>query len=184
MLRISAITSCLLLAVTVNLFPQAVPEKTSPPVARPADVADPDAIIAALYNVISGPAGQPRDWNRFRSLFAAGARLVPVARNAQTGEIGSIVLDPEGYMGRSAERLEKNGFYEKEIARRTERFGTMLHAFSTYESRHKAEDASPFARGINSIQLYHDGKRWWIVTVMWQAETPEYQLPRQYLRTP
>ena len=39
--------------------------------ARPADVASIDAIMRAVYEVISGPAGQKRDWNRMRSLFTA-----------------------------------------------------------------------------------------------------------------
>ena len=46
-----------------------------PPPAKPADVASPDAILAATYDVISGPATQKRDWDRFRSLFIPGARL-------------------------------------------------------------------------------------------------------------
>jgi len=183
MVRIPVTTLCLLL-VTVGVgFSQAAAEKSAPLSARDADVATPDAIIAALYDVISGPAGKPRDWDRFRSLFAPGARLIPTTRNAQTGDVGTIVLDPEGYIKRAAARLEKDGFHEKEVARRTERFGNILHAFSTYESRHRAEDPTWFARGINSIQLYSDGKRWWIVTVFWQAESPEVQLPPQYLGT-
>ncbi len=158
----------------------ATQEKPAPPTANPADVASPDAILAALYDVISGPPGK-RDWDRFRSLFAPGARLIPTRRDAQSGEIRTLVLDPEGYVSRSAPYLEQNGFFEKEVARRTERFGAILHAFSTYESRHKADDLAPFARGINSIQLYFDGKRWWVVTIFWQAESPEYPLPKEYL---
>ena len=179
--RVFAVVPSLLLVMTGNPFPRGIQEKPAVVSARPADVSDPDGIIAALYGVISGPAGQPRDWDRFRSLFAPGARLIPTFRNSQTGEIGTISLDPEGYIKRSAPRLEKEGFQEKEIARRTERFGNILHAFSTYESRHAAEDVTPFSRGINSIQLYFDGKRWWIVTVLWQSESPENQLPEQYL---
>ena len=175
---------CLLIFMTANLFAQGVPEKQATVTARPLDVADPDRIIAALYEVISGPAGQPRDWDRFRSLFAPGARLIPIFPNERTGETVSTVLDPEGYIKRAAPRLEKEGFHEKEILRRTERFGNIMHAFSTYESRHSAEDATAFSRGINSIQLYSDGKRWWIITVLWQAESPENQLPAKYLPAP
>ena len=39
------------------------------PVAKPADVSSPEAILNACYSVISGPQGQPRDWDRMRSLF-------------------------------------------------------------------------------------------------------------------
>lgn len=78
--------------------------------------------------------------------------------------------------------MEKNGFFEREIARRTETFGNIAHAFSTSEARHKADDAKPFSRGINSIQLMNDGKRWWIVTIFWQDEDEKAPLPEKYLK--
>jgi len=142
-----------------------------------------DSIVAALYDVISGPAGQKRNWDRFRSLFVPGARLIPTGRNPQTGEVASRVRTPEEYITRSAPLLEQNGFFEREISRRTESFGNIAHLFSTYESRHKAEDEKPFARGINSIQLMNDGKRWWVVTIFWQGEDDKTPLPAEYLRT-
>jgi hypothetical protein len=148
--------------------------------ANPADVKSMDAILAALYDVISGPAGKKRDWDRFRSLFVAGARLIPAAKRPD-GVFEARVLDPEGYVIRSAPFLEKQGFYEREIARKVESFGHITHVFSTYDSRHEATDKTPFARGINSIQLLNDGKRWWIVTVYWDSERPDNPLPPQYL---
>jgi hypothetical protein len=156
---------------------------TQTPAADPKDVATMDSIIAALYDVISGPAGQKRNWDRFRSLFVPGARLIPTGRNPQTGEVLSRVRTPEEYITRSAPLLEQNGFFEREISRRTEKFGNIAHLFSTYESRHKAEDEKPFARGINSIQLMNDGKRWWVVTIFWQAEDDKTPLPAEYLKT-
>jgi hypothetical protein len=153
------------------------------PPADPKDVATMDSIVAALYEVISGPAGQKRNWDRFRSLFVPGARLIPTGRNPQTGEVASRVRTPEEYITRSAPLLEQNGFFEREISRRTEQFGNIAHLFSTYESRHKAEEEKPFARGINSIQLMNDGKRWWVVTIFWQGEDDKTPLPAEYLRT-
>ena len=145
------------------------------------DVASMDAIIASLYDVISGPAGQKRDWDRMRSLFIPGARLIPTSRQQATGLIGTRVLDVEGYISASGASLEKNGFFEKEVARKTEIFGNIAHVFSTYESRRNADDVKPIARGINSIQLMNDGKRWWVVTVYWQAEGPDNPIPGKYL---
>jgi hypothetical protein len=159
------------------------PATTQTPAADPKDVATMDSIVAALYDVISGPAGQKRNWDRFRSLFVPGARLIPTGRNPQTGEVASRVRTPEEYITRSAPLLEQNGFFEREISRRTESFGNIAHLFSTYESRHKAEDEKPFARGINSIQLMNDGKRWWVVTIFWQGEDDKTPLPAEYLRT-
>jgi hypothetical protein len=148
--------------------------------ARPADVASPDAILAATYDVISGPAGQKRDWDRFRSLFAPGARLIPTGPTPD-GSIAVRTLSADDYVSRASARFESAGFYEKEIARHTEQWGHILQAFSTYESRHDAKDATPFARGINSFQLFFDGKRWWIVTIFWEAETPQTQLTKDFL---
>lgn len=184
--------------------PQATPTPAAPaaaqqaaaaaPAANPADVASVDSILAALYDVISGPAGKKRDWDRFRSLFAPGARLIPTFARRPPGtapdapltgkeEYGARAFTPEEYMERSRSILEGQGFFEREVARRTEQFGHIAHAFSTYEARHKAEDAKPFLRGVNSIQLVNDGKRWWIVTVFWEAESPLAPLPEKYLKS-
>jgi hypothetical protein len=169
--------------ISENQTPQQTPPAASAPAAaNPADVATIDTTVAALYDVISGPAGKKRDWNRFRSLFIPGARMIPTGKR-QTGAVGSTVIEPEGYITRSSSVLEEQGFFEKEVARRTETFGNIAHVFSTYEARRKAEDKDPFMRGINSIQLMNDGKRWWIVTVFWQAESPDTQLPKKYLET-
>ena len=151
------------------------------PAANPADVASMDAIIAALYNVISGPAGQKRNWDRMRSLFVPGARLIPSGPRPG-GAYGARVVTVEEYITRSAPMMEAQGFFEAEIARKTDTFGNIAHVFSTYDSRHKADDTKPFARGINSIQLLNDGKRWWILTVFWQGEDEKNPLPEKYLK--
>jgi hypothetical protein len=149
------------------------------PKASPADVQSVDAILAALYDVISGPAGQPRDWNRFRSLFVPDARLIPV-RRSKTGDRADVVpYTPEQYQERAAPLLEQ-GFFERGIHNTTERFGDIVHVFSTYESRH-TKDGEPFQRGINSIQLLKGGNRYWIVTILWDSETPATPIPAKYL---
>jgi hypothetical protein len=156
-------------------------EAPVPPAANPADVASIDAIIAAVYDVISGPAGKKRDWDRMRSLFVPGARLIPTGPR-QAGGYGSRVLTVDEYIERASGNFEKQGFYEREAARQTEQFGQIAHIFSTYESRHAPDDAKPFQRGINSIQLMNDGKRWWIVTIFWQGEDAKTPLPEKYLK--
>ena len=147
------------------------------------DVESIDAIIAATYDVISGPAGKQRDWNRERSLFYTGARLMPTATVAGRNdvELAPQILDVEGYIARVEPLFAKSGFYETEIARRVEQFGSMAHVWSTYESRDDPGDPEPFMRGINSIQLFHDGKRWWILSIYWQHESTQQPLPKQYL---
>ena len=150
------------------------------PAANPADVGSLDAIIAALYDVISGPAGQQRNWDRMRSLFIPGARLIP--SSPSPGWQGCSPRPRRGRLHRASRAdARENGFFEREISRKTDTFGTITHAFSTYESRRTKEDAKPFARGINSIQLVNDGTRWWIVTVFWDSERPNNPLPEKYL---
>ncbi|HKX83480.1 MAG TPA: hypothetical protein VJL58_04600 [Pyrinomonadaceae bacterium] len=152
--------------------------------ANPADVASVDSIIKAVYEVISGDAGKERDWDRFRSLFVEGARLIPTTgKNKDTGLIAARIITPEEYIKRSGPFLLKEGFHEREVARRVEQYGNIAHVFSTYDSKHKVSDEKPFMRGINSFQLMNDGKRWWIVTIYWQAETQENPIPKQYLKS-
>lgn len=151
--------------------------------ADPADVASIDAIIGAVYDVISGDAGQKRDWGRFRSLFHKDAKLIPSARNAETGVTAARYLTADDYIARSGPVLEGQGFHEREIARRVDLYGTMAHVFSTYAAFRKNEDKEPFMRGINSIQLMHDGKRWWLINIFWLAETPENPVPKEYLKS-
>jgi hypothetical protein len=150
---------------------------------NPADVVSIDAIIAATYDVISGPAGKKRDWDRERSLFISGARLIPTAVEAGRNDVDLApqILDVEGYIARVEPLIERQGFYEKEIVRRVEQFGRIAHVWSTYESRHDPSDAEPFMRGINSIQLFNDGSRWWIVNIYWQHESALHPLPEKYL---
>jgi hypothetical protein len=156
------------------------PQTRPAPAANPVDVRSIDAIVAAVYDVISGPAGKKRDWDRMRSLFIPGARLIPTGPRPNNS-YGSRVLTVEDYVTRGNTLFEKEGFFEKEVARRTESFGQIAHVFSTYEARHSTDDPKPFIRGINSIQLMNDGKRWWIVTIFWQAEDVQNPLPEKYL---
>jgi len=159
---------------------QPAPAAPAAPAANPADVSSPDAIIAALYDVISGAAGQKRNWDRFRSLFLPGGRLIGTGQNPQ-GVRRYRVMTPDEYVQLSGTVLERDGFFERELHRETSTFGNVLHAFSTYDSKRKLEDPQPFARGINSIQLFNDGTRWWVVTIFWDAERANNPIPARYL---
>jgi hypothetical protein len=169
--------------VVTPAAPPAAPPAAAPaasPAGRPADVATVDGIVAALYDVISGAAGQPRDWDRMRSLFAPEGRLMAVGARPE-GAYGLRAMTVDDYIARNTKAFATMGFFEREAARSTEAFGQIVHVFSTYESRHAHGDAEPFQRGINSIQLYNDGKRWWIVNVLWRAEDASLRLPERYL---
>jgi hypothetical protein len=149
--------------------------------ANPADVASIDAIITAAYDVISGPAGKKRDWDRERSLYYPGARLIPTGKPGANDVPAPQILDIDGFIAGVEPYFAEHGFFEKEIARHTEQFGHIAHVWSSYESRHNADDLKPFMRGINSIQLFYDGTRWWIVSVYWQQESPAHPVPEKYL---
>jgi hypothetical protein len=158
---------------------QAPATPPAPPPAKPADVASPDAILAATYDVISGPPGK-RDWDRFRSLFLPGARMASV-RKGKDGGLSARSFTPDEYVAIGDAYFTKNGFFEREASRHADRYANIVQIFSTYESRHDIKDPTPFARGINSFQLFFDGKRWWVVDIFWQEETPEASLPEEFL---
>lgn len=144
------------------------------------DVDSVDHIIAALYDVISGPAGQERDWDRMRYIFGENGRLSPVRIN-QDGSKQSLLWTPDDYIDKSGDWLVQNGFFEIEISRKTEQYGSLVHVFSTYEAR-KTKNGEPFMRGINSIQLYKDGMRWKIINITWLGETSDNPIPAKYLK--
>ena len=139
-----------------------------------------DSVISTLYAVISGPAGEKRDWQRNNALFFPGARVVRTLK----GEDGIPVakaMTTEEYAQSTQKYFDEKAFFETEIARRTDRFGNIAQILSTYESRHHPEDPQPFNRGINSIQLYNDGDRWWVVSIIWDSERADNPILNEYL---
>jgi len=135
----------------------------------PADVATLDAIIKATYDVISGPAGQARDWERLRSLYAPGARLMPVVGGTSPHV---RILTPEQYIERVLPIFAKEDFWERETKREVQTFGRIAHVVSHYESLRDPQ-GTPFETGTNSMQLFFDDARWWIVSVLWNTPRTE-----------
>jgi hypothetical protein len=178
----SRILIAFLLLVAAAAPSQTSRRREAPP---PADALSVDSIVAALYGSVSHAPDASPDFDRMREIFLYVGMFVPPVRSGQeiTGS------DVDGFVSRfeksTAARKEKGeaaqGFFEREIARKTDCYGNVCQVFSTYESRHIASDAKPFERGINSIQLVHDGKRWWIASVAWDAEKPDKPIPAQYL---
>lgn len=154
----------------------------SPSVAPP-DVATTDALIRAMYESVSFPPGSQPDFDRLRALFHPDGRIIP-PRAERGAELE--VLDVEEFISRSrvdvvSTGLERRGFQEQEIARRSAVFGSMVHILSTYESRYTLADPAPFQRGINSIQLVQDSYRFWILSILWEAERPGNPIPKAFL---
>lgn len=147
----------------------------------PLQAADSDSIesaVKATYQSISGPAG-PRDWPRFRALFAEGARLI--STRVTNGAPSPVVMTPEEYIQRAGANFDKAPFYEAELASRVETFGNIAHVFSTYESR-RAPGEKPFARGINSFQLVRTAQGWKVMTILWDSEREGSSIPEKYLK--
>jgi hypothetical protein len=143
------------------------------------DAASVESIVAALYASLSHAPGAAPDFERLRTIFLYVGMVVPPTRRA-SGEID--VSDVDGLADRyRANPTHKEGLSEREIARRTDCFGNVCQVFSTYEARHLPSDPKPFERGIQSIQLVRDGRRWWIASVAWDVERPETAIPPPYL---
>ena len=139
-----------------------------------------DSTIATLYAVISGEKGEARDWELMKFLFHPDARLIPSGKNKE-GVYKVRYMTPDDYIASSGKWLVENGFFEKEIHRSVHTFGNITQVFSTYESFRTKADKTPFMRGINSIQLLNDGKRWWIINIYWTQESKENPIPKEYL---
>lgn len=144
------------------------------------DVKSIDSIIKALYASISGDAGVERDWDRFKNLFMEGALLTPTFQN-QEGKVTFIQWTPEEYVETAGVSLIRDGFHEDEISREVDTFRYITQVFSTYQSK-RTKDGEVFARGINSIQLFNDGSRWWVVSVFWSAENDDFPIPKKYIK--
>ena len=163
------------------------PAKEPPPLAVQPDWSSIDAIVTALYASVShGPENEP-NWKRLRALFLPDARIVPPMA---AGADDFAVLDPAAFEARirryiqgRRERRERLGFTEREIARRERRFGSVCQIFSTYETRWSPHETPPFARGVHSILLVDDGRRWWIAALVWDSERPEKPIPPELLAT-
>jgi hypothetical protein len=144
------------------------------PAAKPEDVKSIDSIMHAIYDTISGPVGD-RDWSRFRSLFFPQARFTDTKKSAQ-GEITISTWSVDEFVHDAGAVFQKESFYESSIVNQVSSFGNIAQVFSSYESRHQPAE-KPFQRGVNSVQLLNDGKRWWVLSILWDSERPDNPLP-------
>jgi hypothetical protein len=155
------------------------------PAPAPADAASVDAIVSALYASVSHGPDASADFDRLRGIYLYVGMFIPPKRAGADFSVMDVDALAEKSRKAAASRKDNGtaatGFFEREIARRTDCFGNVCQVFSTYESRHSAADAKPFERGINSIQLLRDGSRWWIASVAWDAERSDNPIPPEYL---
>jgi hypothetical protein len=156
----------------------ALAQDNSWPKAKPEDVTSPTAVVKASYDAISGPPGQMLNLDRFRSLFMANAQLISIG--SKDGQASAHTRTVKEFTDMVAAGVGKDGHVEHEISERVEIYGNIAQVWSTFESRRTPNDPQ-VTRGINSIQLMNDGKRWWISGAQWQHETPEIPIPAEYL---
>ena len=139
-----------------------------------ADLAGIDAAIRGVYEVISGPPGQKRDFDRMRSLFAPGATMKAIGpKGLHSGSV-------EDYIARDRDILEREGFTERELGRRLQVWGGLATAWSSYDGR--TANGSFHERGINSFELVKVDGKWLIASILWQEETPDNPLPRDLIK--
>ena len=146
-------------------------------VADPKDVSSIDGIIRAFYETISGPKGQPRQWGRDRTLYMPTVNFIGMSE--RDGKIRAGIMTHQQYVNAVNGPFTSEGFHESEINRVVKRFGNVAHVFSTYEFTN--DDKSEKGRGVNSIELYWDGSRWWIAFASWDEERPGNPIPKEFL---
>lgn len=138
-----------------------------------------DGIVKAIYGTITFPEGELPKMDRFRSLFTPNAQFIRLEPE------GARIMDAESFISSFLERVRTGvlkSFYEGEIFRKTNAYGRIAQVFSTYEKGMNTEDPKSFIRGINSIQLFYDGQRWWISSIVWEDEQSDNPIPDEYLR--
>ena len=143
------------------------------------DVSEINAIVTALYESITFKKGTMPDLDRMKSLFTEKSEFIRVSKSRVDR------MDTESFVSSFKKRIEEGSlvsFYESEISRKTLEYGRIAHVFSSYLKRMKGrENVDVKSRGINSIQLFHDGKRWWICSILWMDETGDNPIPEDFL---
>lgn len=180
MLKTKTFVVFLMMALVAVSLPAQEHVKVEPAAPRAEDVATIDGLMKAFYDVISGPPGQPRQWSRDRTLYIPDVRFVSVQKR-KDGSISARPISHQEFVDASNASLLRNGFYECEIHRETQQFGNIAHIFSTYESRIQ-KDGPVIARGINSLELFNDGKRWWVLSVQWDEEREGVKIPEKWVK--
>lgn len=137
--------------------------------ARAEDVSTIEGIVTASYETISGGPGVPRQWGRDRTLFNPNSRSVAIHVDAKTGAVKTESMTEQDFADRSDASIVKQGFTEREIKHVIKRYGNVATVLSSYEG---SVPGRTIERGVNIFQLYFDGKRWWILSMVWDEERP------------
>ncbi|MGO4259306.1 hypothetical protein [Lysobacter sp. TAB13] len=133
------------------------------------DTQDIGRLVRAIYACISGPAGAPRDWARFRYLCHPRNLSLRTVVEAD-GSTWAQVFDTEQYIADVEILFATTDFFEVETDQRIERFGQIAHVWSKYDARASPDSPVLIKRGANSIQLCYEKGRWWVFCTIWDNE--------------
>ncbi|WP_439632847.1 nuclear transport factor 2 family protein [Glycocaulis sp.] len=138
----------------------------------------PGEALEALYEAISGPVGEARDWEHFRSLFLPGAQMSVVV-TAPDGTERVVILTLDDYIERNGSRLAEIGFTETETRRETYLYGGMATILSAYEAI-RADTGETIAVGVNSLTILNDEGTWKIASIAWRAADEAWPVERAF----
>ena len=167
---------CLILSLLLVFLAGQAQEKGG---AAVPDWVSPEKLVASMYKVISGPAGE-RDWQRLRAYCKPEVQFNVLSY----GKDGSTVyrsLSLEEYIATAGKHFLENPFYEAQLGQSVQQFGPIAQVFSAYSSS-ESPGGTPFDRGVNSFQLVQDEGRWWIVNILWTSETEEHPIPAELIQ--
>ncbi len=139
------------------------------------DVASLDDVISTTYTAISGPPGG-QDWEAWRTLFHPAGRLVRT-RADEAGRPIAFPFPVEEFEANGRNILADISIYEVEKRREVIRFGNIAQVFSSYDIFSDAKHDRFVKSGLNMIQLYHDGQRWWIMHALWDEGRAGVTIP-------
>jgi hypothetical protein len=178
-MKMFAAVALILFSATICVAQDASPADAAPAAARPEDVSSPEALVKADLECLSGGVGVPRQWARNYSLYAPHARVLSAETDPATGKVNVVSSTEQEFARRSDAWLVKSGFSEWEMAHKTFRYGNVATVMSSYDG--KTADGKSTGRGVNIYQMYFDGTRWWITSVIWDIERPDNPVPKELL---
>lgn len=141
------------------------------------DVKSIDALMKASYEVVSGEKGAKRQWERDNYLHHQKAVYSYFDKKKQE----QVALTLQEFHKETDDMVFQTAFYENEINREVRVFGNIAHVWSTYETR-LVKDGKVERRGINSIQLFFDHNRWYIISWTFCGEKGDNIIPKTFDR--
>lgn len=134
-----------------------------------------DGIVNEVLATISGDSTVTRDVEKLRMLFTADATLRALAI-APDGSRQLRTFNLEEFARIVRDYYSGTNFYEYELKKTVNEYNGIAQAFQGYE----VKGPRGIEKGINSYQLYNDGQRWWIISILWVSDRNGVELPEEY----